>query len=519
MLDNQNQPAQNPSQPSADADRRDFLKTMALSATALGVASVSASADDAEKSHGMTRLFQAAKPLRVQPVLVYHMYERRKDTTWREWGGLLSEADVDREVAKIDAELGRLSDQAEFKLEIAGVRRVNSDENLKKALATDCDLFLVYGAGAGGPGLYSFKWIEALANSGKPNVMFLRHKSGPISLLYETVHPYFMRRGKDEFVEQNLTIDDIVVDDVSQVLWRLRAWRGLLDAKGAKIVAFGGPASGRLPHECPPSAKEIWGLDIITVEDAELQGRVSKAHQDPRVIKDAERQMEAYLKTGVVSVETKKDYLRNAFILTAAMIEVMEERGARAVTIKNCMCYGEVAKTTPCMALSMINDTGRMAFCESDFSAIPAGILLGNISGKPVFFNDPTFPHDGVCTCAHCSCTRRLDGINLELVKILTHCESDYGAAPKVLFSKGQRITSIAPAFMGDKWVAFTGKITDHPNYHICRSQLDCTIDGDWKRLLREMRGFHWITGYGNYLNELGYAAGKLGIEWVNVSG
>ena len=328
-------------QHNAGADRRDFLKTMALSATVLGVTAASTSAAEPEKGDGRTRLFQAAKPFRVQPVLVYHLYERKKDTTWRQWGGLETEADVVREEAKINAELDRMSEKAEFNLEIADVARVNSDENLKKALATDCDLFLVYASGAGGPGIYNFSWIEALVNSGTPNVMFLRHKSGPISLLYETVHPYFMRRGTDDFVQKNLTIDDVVVDKYDSVLWRLRAWRGLQSAKGAKIVAFGGPASGRLPHECPPSATEIWDLDIITVPDEELQGRVTKALRDPRVVEDAERQMEAYLKTGVVSVETKKEYLRNAFVLTAAMIEVMEEQGARAVTVKNCMNYGK----------------------------------------------------------------------------------------------------------------------------------------------------------------------------------
>jgi hypothetical protein len=33
------------------------------------------------------------------------------------------------------------------------------------------------------------------------------------------------------------------------------------------------------------------------------------------------------------------------------------------------------------------------------------------------------------------------------------------------------------------------------------------------------MPGFHWITGYGQYLDEIGYALGKVGVQWVNVSG
>jgi hypothetical protein len=502
-----------------DPARRNFLKTIAFSAAGLGMANRrEASSKQPKTNSRMSCLFEQAKPLRVKPVLVYHLYNRKEATTWREWGGLKIAQDVDLEAKKIAGELSQLSDQAEFKLDIMPLDQVNSDESLDQTLAAECDLYLVYGAGAGGPGLYSFKWIEALAESGKPNVLFLRHKSGPISLLYETVHPYFLRKGQDEFVQKNLSLDDIVVDDYSQVLWRLRAWSGLIRTKGAKIVAIGGPGSGGLPHECPASARETWDLDIITVADAKLKERLAKAHADSDMVELARGQMRKYLQYGVVSIEASKESIQNAFILAHTLREIMRENGANAVTIKNCMNFGSIAKTTPCLAFSLVNDDGCMAFCESDFSAIPAGMLLGNISGKPVFLNDPTFPHDGICTCAHCSCTRRLDGVNLEPVEILTHCESDYGAAPKVLFRKGQCITSLVPSFAGDQWVGFTGKITDHPSYDICRSQLDCTIEGDWKMLLKEMRGFHWITGYGQYLDEIGYALGKVGVQWLNVS-
>jgi hypothetical protein len=28
------------------------------------------------------------------------------------------------------------------------------------------------------------------------------------------------------------------------------------------------------------------------------------------------------------------------------------------------------------------------------------------------------------------------------------------------------------------------------------------------------MPGFHWMTGYGDYMKELGYALKRVGIEW-----
>ena len=47
-----------------------------------------------------------------------------------------------------------------------------------------------------------------------------------------------------------------------------------------------------------------------------------------------------------------------------------------------------------------------MAFCESDFVIIPAGVLLHYVAGKPVFLHNSTFPHDGIVTCAHCTAPR-----------------------------------------------------------------------------------------------------------------
>ena len=43
-------------------------------------------------------------------------------------------------------------------------------------------------------------------------------------------------------------------------------------------------------------------------------------------------------------------------------------------------------------------------------------------------------------------------------------------------------------------------------------------MQGDWKKLLSEVRDSHWVMVYGDYLNEIGYAAGKIGITWENIS-
>ncbi|MCP5115102.1 MAG: sugar isomerase, partial [bacterium] len=74
------------------------------------------------------------------------------------------------------------------------------------------------------------------------------------------------------------------------------------------------------------------------------------------------------------------------------------------------------------------------------------------------------------------------------------------------------------PDFAAARWLGFKGEIVDNPFMAICRSQIDVKIQGDCQRLAAEMRGFHWMTGYGDYLDELGYALKKVGVDWMNIS-
>jgi len=38
------------------------------------------------------------------------------------------------------------------------------------------------------------------------------------------------------------------------------------------------------------------------------------------------------------------------------------------------------------------------------------------------------------------------------------------------------------------------------------------------RTLAKRMPGFHWMTGYGDYMRELGYALKKVGIKWENLT-
>ncbi len=111
-----------------------------------------------------------------------------------------------------------------------------------------------------------------------------------------------------------------------------------------------------------------------------------------------------------------------------------------------------------------------------------------------------------------------MDGRNNEPAKILTHFESDYGAAPKVEMKLGQVCTNLVPDFASKKWLGFAGTITANPFLEICRSQIDMRIHGDSDLLMEQMKGFHWMMSYGDYLRECSYALKKVGVEFLNLS-
>jgi L-fucose isomerase-like protein len=357
----------------------------------------------------------------------------------------------------------------------------------------------------------------------KDTMIFVRHRSGPAYYWYEALSVKYLRADDDEAGQNNVQdhggvhVDDVVVDDYQELLWRLRALYGIKNFIGARIVALGGPW-GKYSPEAPTVAREKYKIEIIEVTYDEAAPRIKSAGQDSKRVSEAQTWARQYLSLPNTTCMTDKEFVANAFLLYSVFKDLMREHNAPAFTIRSCMtAILPIARTTPCLSLSLLNDEGLLAFCESDFVVIPAGILLRYISGKPVFLHNSTFPHNGIVTCAHCSAPRRMDGTRYEPAKIMTHYESEYGAAPKVELPQGQEVTFIDPEYSSGRWVGFKGIVKSNPSLEICRSQQDVEIQGDWRKLVNEVRDSHWMMVYGDYLKELGYAARKIAINWTTI--
>ncbi|MFB3904080.1 MAG: sugar isomerase [Acidobacteriota bacterium] len=461
---------------------------------------------------GLDEMAPGRAPLVVKPILVYEVPQRRPQTSWRSWGGIQTEEQAREEVARIQTELTQVERKADFPIRFLPVSHLKKSEELE-GLQNDmaaCQAMIVYGAG-GSKAVY-----DKIGQSGKDVVLFVRHKSGPVYLWYEIISPRYLRQHQDRLAVAGIDFDDVVVDNQEELLWRLRALCGLHNTKGSRIVAIGGAGAWAQPEGVVPDlVRRLWKLDIQEVTYPELGRLIEQARGDQAAVQRARQRASEYLRLPGTRLETRKEFVENAFLLEDVFMGLMKRAESRAITVNSCMgTIMPIAQTTACLVLSLLNDAGYLAFCESDFVVIPSGLLLGNISGKPVFLNDPAYPHDGLITLAHCTAPRKNDGKTLDPARIMTHFESDYGAAPKVAMKIGQVVTNIIPDFKSERWVGLLAEVVENPDMDVCRSQIDVRFACDSGLVARNMPGFHWMTGYGDYSRELGYTLKKVPIKW-----
>ena len=493
-----------------DLSRRSFLTTAAVGGSVLGGLSWVGLAQAAAESE--LPMPKGRTALKVLPILVWDHPKPRPMASWRSWGGIHTPEAAASEVARIKSELAGIAKGADFPVEFAEIASVNNIKQMADSPAVKAaDVVIVYGAGGA---------VRGCENLGKDVIIFQRHRSGPVYLQYEIVSPRLLRQHTDTLAFKNLTFDDVVTDRVDELEWRLRALCGLKNTRGTKILCVGGAGGWAQPRGVIPElVKKVWGLDLQTVTYDDLGRLCEEAFADQKAVAFAKRRADAYLGEAGTRLETKRQFVDNCFLLDQVFRGLMAKADASAITILGCMStIMPKAQTAACLTLSTLNDDGYLAFCESDFVVIPSGLLMGNISGKPVFLNDPTYPHDGVITLAHCTGPRKMNGKIRERARIVTHFESDFGAAPKVEMPKGQVVTNIAPDFKSERWMGLLGTIVDAPFLPICRDQIDVGYDVPDQLVAERMPGFHWMTGYGDYMKELGYALRRVNIAWDNLN-
>ena len=506
-------------------DRRGFIKTTSFGAMGTGLGIIVPNLSDtkqiSDSDPGVWNpsdpMIRTGKELVIQPLLRHQLEEPKAQTSWRNWGDVHTETDALQEVARITAELDNMKKSADFPIKILPVKRATSDsEGEKVRMEKNYDVMLLYAAGGDN--------LDPCIPDDRFSLIFIRHISGPMYDFYENASNRFLRKAGKEFEIDTLRYyngvgpDDVIVDDYEEMLWKLKALYGIHNFLGKKIIALGG-AGGKMTSMAPELARTKYNLEIVEISYDDLEKRLNSYIKDPAMGKKVLAAMGEYLKIPSTKVLTTSEFIRKSFYNYYAFKDFMSEHNSTAFTINSCMrAIMPISQSTACLPLSLLNDEGYLAFCESDFVVIPSGILLHYISQRPVFLHNPTYPQKNIVMCAHCTAPRRMDGNFYEPADIVTHYESDFGAALKAYYKINQRVTLIDPDAAQKRWLGMEGVVSANPSLAACRSQQEINFIGDTDILKKEIRGSHWMMAYGSWTREVGYATRKLGMDWLNIS-
>lgn len=318
--------------------------------------------------------FPRGAALRVRPILIYDLPSRGDRTSWRSYGAIQTPEAAQEEAARIESELRKMEQSAEFPLRIEPVTRLDSQAKLAQMNIADTDLCIVYAAGS------CTQWPLKV-----PMVMFVRHQSGPFYLGFEIAHWRFLRQNGDQPALPQFDTDDVIVDSYDELLWRLRAFYGLKNARGTKMLTIGGLAAYSAPAQehGPAVAKEQWGYEFVNVTDQEFSKRLAAARADQQTVRQVEERTNALLNLPNIKLETDRKFVFNSHMALHVVRQYLQETGANNFGFAYCMGHGQITMldTPACLTLSLANDEGYTAYCHTDLSHTMPGVLM---HGSPV---------------------------------------------------------------------------------------------------------------------------------------
>jgi len=246
--------------------------------------------------------------------------------------------------------------------------------------------------------------------------------------------------------------------------------------------------------------------DLIFVDYTELMNTyLSVSEEDAGKIVDKILKNSYWVREGV-----KPEDLIKATKIYVALKKLLNKYGADALAVN---CFTIMLKdlnalpTTPCVAVSLLNDEGIPAACEADLSSLLLQVIFKYLARKPAWISDPVIDFsDGSVTYAHCTAPTKMKGFTEEAepYAIDTHDESGRPAVIRTKMSLGQAITitQISPDF--SKLYLHVNKIADTPIIDLaCRTKVKTFVRNVREWLWAYKQPLHRVIVYGDWSYEL----------------
>lgn len=286
------------------------------------------------------------------------------------------------------------------------------------------------------------------------------------------------------YLQQRGRQGEILHGSVENVAARIRALRSIARARarmnGMRLGLVGESSDWLIASSDDDRCyREKLGVSLVKLPMEELLGEIRKGGYEDNAFTHQLKGM------GYDPVEMEKSL--NVY---GALKRLIGRYHLSGVTVR-CFDLLDTVHTTGCLALAILNAEGIYAGCEGDVPSLMSMVILGEISGQPVFQCNPSRidTATGEMVLAHCTLP-----LNMPYrLSLTTHYESGIGVA--IAGSIPEKACTIFKASAAlDRHFAREGVITQNLREPtLCRTQIKLRLDDFSYFLTRPIQNHHLV--------------------------
>lgn len=330
---------------------------------------------------------------------------------------------------------------------------------------------LIFVASGGSEGLFLEQYPKI---ADKPLYILTSGESNSLAASMEILS-YLQQQGKQ---------GEILHGSVQSVAARIRALRSVACARARmnnmRLGLIGESSDWLIASPADGSCyREKLGISLVKLPMKDLLDEIRKGGYEDNTLT---RQLKAM---GYDAEEMEK-----SLSVYGALKRLVSRYGLSGITVR-CFDLLDTVHTTGCLALAILNAEGIYAGCEGDVPALVSMVILGEVSGQPVFQCNPSRidTANGEMVLAHCTLP-----LNMPYrMTLTTHYESGIGVA--IAGSIPEKACTIFKTSASlDRHFTQEGVIIE--NLHeptLCRTQIKMRLDDYSYFLTKPIQNHHLV--------------------------
>jgi len=274
-----------------------------------------------------------------------------------------------------------------------------------------------------------------------------------------------------------------VATALEQILVAIKAKNAL---NGLRIGLIGKPSDWLISTEFDYNIlKETLGVEIVEITMEELVEEINKkSYLDSKACSE------------LMAQDFDKNEIKKALEIYGAFSRLVEKYNLSGFSVR-CFDLLTSVKNTGCLGLALLNQMGIYSGCEGDMPSLISMMILGEISGKPVFMCNPSRinkERDEI-VFAHCTLPLNMP----ESYKLDTHFESGIGVSISGNISSGPATVFKATGPLDRYFVSSATVLESLHEKNLCRTQINLHCKEGVEKFLNTPVGNHYLVCLGDY--------------------